>query len=109
MLEFLFWLFAIGAVFSYFIYPIILKILAHLRPLPGRNETQEITPYHPKLSLIVTAYNEHGRIRDKIENTLQVKFDSTRLELIVASDCSDDGTDNIVLEYADRGVRLVRA
>jgi cellulose synthase/poly-beta-1,6-N-acetylglucosamine synthase-like glycosyltransferase len=109
MLEFLFWLFAIGAVFSYFIYPIILKILAHLRPIPDPVDIQESEATRPTLSLIVTAYNEQGRIRDKIENTLQVKFDSTRLELIVASDCSDDGTDDIVGEYADRGVRLVRA
>src|SRR5690606_5281565 len=52
-------------------------------------------------------YNEEARIREKIENTLMVRFDPTRLELIVASDCSDDKTDDIVREYADRGVRLV--
>jgi hypothetical protein len=27
MLEFLFWFFALGSVFSYFIYPLILKLL----------------------------------------------------------------------------------
>ena len=61
------------------------------------------------VTLIVTAYNEERRIREKIENTLAIDFDSSRLELIVASDCSEDATDAIVAEYADRGVRLVRA
>lgn len=108
MLEFLFWLFALGSVFSYFIYPLILKVL----PQPHRRNilSGDHEPSKPLfLSLIVTAYNEEARIREKIENTLQVRFDPTRLELIVASDCSDDKTDDIVREYAGRGVRLVRA
>lgn len=108
MLVLLFWLFALGSVFSYFIYPIILKILVRTRKQPERENTTDTTePLH--FSLIVTAYNEEGRIREKIENTLKIQFDRARLELIVASDCSEDATDNIVREYADRGVRLVRA
>lgn len=106
MLEFLFWFFALGSVFSYFIYPLILKLL--IRPSQDLMTLQE-QPKPLFLSLIVTAYNEENRIRDKIENTLKVRFDSDRLELIVASDCSEDATDDIVREYADRGVRLVRA
>lgn len=108
MFEFLFWLFALGSLFSYFIYPLILKLLAQT----SHKAAPSLTPDTQKplyLSLIVTAYNEEHRIREKIENTLKVRFDPTRLELIVASDCSDDNTDNIVREYADRGVRLVRA
>jgi glycosyltransferase involved in cell wall biosynthesis len=108
MFEFLFWLFALGSLFSYFIYPLILKLLSQT----SHKAATSLTPDTQKplfLSLIVTAYNEEHRIREKIENTLKVRFDPTRLELIVASDCSDDNTDNIVREYADRGVRLVRA
>lgn len=105
MLEFLFWFFALGSVFSYFIYPLILKLLAQTRQAVVAQEP----PKPLFLSLIVTAYNEEARIREKIENTLSVKFDAARLELIVASDCSDDATDDIVREYAHRGVRLVRA
>ncbi len=63
----------------------------------------------PKVSLIVTAYNEERRIREKIENSLSLDYDRHKLEVIVASDCSDDLTDDIVREYEDRGVRLVRA
>lgn len=108
MLEFLFWLFALGSLFSYFIYPIILKVLDGIYSKPLRQSPTE-TAAPLTLSLIVTAYNEEARIREKIENTLKVHFEPARLELIVASDCSDDATDDIVREYADRGVRLVRA
>jgi len=60
-------------------------------------------------TLIVTVYNEKDRIRQKLKNLLELDFDPERLELIIASDSSDDGTDEIVQEYAEQGVKLVRA
>jgi glycosyltransferase involved in cell wall biosynthesis len=57
--------------------------------------------------LIVTAHNEEGRIREKIENCLQLTYPD--LELIIASDASTDGTDGIVGDYANNGVLLARA
>ena len=62
----------------------------------------------PRVSFIVAARNEERRIRDKIENTLNQDYPVERLEIIVASDCSTDRTDEIVGVYSDR-VRLVRA
>ena len=107
MLTSLFWLAGIAAVYSYFLYPLVLKIVAMTRGIQTVQPMQSATPIF--MTLIVTAYNEEKRIREKIENTLAIHFDNYRLELIVASDCSEDATDSIVSEYADRGVRLVRA
>ncbi|MDB6063078.1 MAG: glycosyl transferase [Verrucomicrobiaceae bacterium] len=103
MTKFLFWLFAILSIYSYFLYPFVLMLLSRNRSVISPHLTGEV----PKLSLIVTAYNENGRIRQKIENSLAIDFPG--VEIIVASDCSSDDTDAIVNEYADRGVRLVRA
>jgi glycosyltransferase involved in cell wall biosynthesis len=61
------------------------------------------------LSLIITAHNEEDRIREKLENTLELDYPRERLEIIVASDFSTDATDSIVGSYASRGIRLVRA
>ncbi len=107
MLSFLFWIFGIAAIYSYFLYPFVLKTIAIIRGVHTLRPQTLVEPV--SISLIVTAYNEQGRIREKIENTLAIQFDAARLELIVASDCSEDATDAIVNEYADRGVRLVRA
>ena len=63
----------------------------------------------PHVSFIITAYNEAARIAKKIENTLALSYPSEKFEIIVASDCSSDETDNIVESYAGRGVKLVRA
>ncbi|MCK5661850.1 MAG: glycosyltransferase, partial [Thiotrichaceae bacterium] len=63
----------------------------------------------PALSLIITVHNEAGRIREKLENTLQIDYPSELLEIIIASDFSTDETESIVESYAEKGIRLVRA
>jgi len=92
--------------YSYFFYPLILKLIPQRRvssvPVPEEHGL-------PALSLIITAHNEAGRIREKLENTLELDYPQDRLEVIVASDFSTDATDSIVAGYAARGVRLVRA
>ncbi|MEX1032217.1 MAG: glycosyltransferase family 2 protein [Cellvibrionaceae bacterium] len=107
MLVFAFWLLLVCAAYSYFIYPLCLLLLAwRQHRVPEADDGQ---PLEVSLSLIITAYNEASRIRDKLDNALALDFDKSRLEVIVASDCSDDGTDDIVREYGERGIRLVRA
>jgi len=61
----------------------------------------------PSVSLIVAAYNEERGIREKLENALALDYPPEKLEILVGSDGSDDGTDEIVAEYAARGVRLL--
>lgn len=104
MLTLLFWLLLFLAVYSYFIYPVVLSVLSSVRP---RASAPAVPAVLPSMSLIVTAYNEHGRIREKLDNCLAIDYPS--LEIIIASDCSSDDTDDIVREYAGHGVKLVRA
>lgn len=109
---YLFWFFSIAAIYSYFLYPILLKLLVILYSPRSKGELANLAANQSEpivMSLIVTAFNEEARIREKIENSLALNFDAARLEIIVASDCSSDSTDSIVKEYADRGVSLVRA
>lgn len=105
MLVLLFWLLLFAAFYSYFIYPLILKLLTGRAEIVGSSNTSDNVTY----SLIVTVYNEKHRIESKLKNLLELEFDSDRLELIIASDSSDDGTDDIVSTYAEKGIRLVRA
>ncbi|MDK8464274.1 glycosyltransferase family 2 protein [Marinobacter sp. SS13-12] len=104
MLVFLFWFAAVGALFSYFIYPLILRFMPRRA---GAEKSHAPTSNPQAVSLIVTAHNEAHRIREKIENCLALDYPD--LEIIVASDASSDDTDRIVLEYEDRGVKLARA
>ena len=58
---------------------------------------------------MIAAYNEDDVIERKLENALALDYPRDRLRILVASDASSDGTDEIVRGFADRGVELVRA
>jgi len=62
----------------------------------------------PSISLIIAAHNEEGVIAEKLRNTLRIDYPADRLEVVVASDASDDRTDRIVRGFAGSGMRLVR-
>ncbi|NIR48999.1 glycosyltransferase family 2 protein [candidate division KSB1 bacterium] len=61
----------------------------------------------PSVSMIIAAYNEESSIAEKLDSVLELDYPKDRLEIIVASDGSDDGTEAIVSMYADCGVRLL--
>jgi cellulose synthase/poly-beta-1,6-N-acetylglucosamine synthase-like glycosyltransferase len=60
------------------------------------------------VSFVISAYNEADVIRDKIANALALDYPASAREIVVISDCSNDGTDEIVREFAWRGVKLAR-
>ena len=104
-MVFLFYIFLLLCIYSYFIYPLILKAT----PVRRSDEAQACMDEPRTLSLIITVHNEEDRIRSKLENTLALEYPPEHLEVIVASDFSTDTTDSIVESYADRNIRLVRA
>jgi len=81
-------------------YPIVLAVLSKLLAKAVRRE--DITP---DVSLVISAYNEQNIIREKLENTLALDYPKEKLEVIVASEATD-GTNDIVRQYADRGIIL---
>lgn len=103
-MEPLFWLCAVAATYSYFWYPALLLIL------PPR-KTKGGLPAIPvrKVAIVVAARNEAAKIVEKLDNTLALERAGVELDLMVASDASDDATDSIVRSYADKGIRLVRS
>jgi len=93
---------AIGVVvYIYVGYPLALAVL---RSVSGR-QSRWTDAYAPLVTLIIPAYNEAKVIREKIENSLRLEYPGDRLEIVVASDGSDDGTNEIVREYESRGVK----
>lgn len=102
-LRTLFWLFVAGSVYSYVLYPLTLLVL----PRRGARPAESPAGATPKVTLVIACRNESTRLRHKLDNALAVDYPA--LEVLVASDASDDGSDDIVREYAGRGVRLVRS
>ena len=84
-------------------YPVLLRILTLTRHPESYGKRDSL----PSVALIITVHNEADIIEKKLANTLELDYPANLLEMVVASDCSDDGTDEIVGRYAERGVRLL--
>jgi cellulose synthase/poly-beta-1,6-N-acetylglucosamine synthase-like glycosyltransferase len=101
--EILFWL-CIGAMLhTYLLYPLTLRLL------PRRYVTPPVMPETdwPRAAVLIPAYNEEKVIGAKVENALALDYPTDRLEILVGSDGSTDQTDQIVLGFRDRRLRLV--
>ncbi len=90
MLAALFWVSAGLIVYTHLGYPLALRALLSLR----RRPTLEPGTWEelPRVSLIVAAYDEEEVIAAKVANALALDYPRERLELIVASDGSNDAT-----------------
>lgn len=97
--------------YAYFGYPLCLLLISVFKKSirPNDYELRAINYQLPSSTFIITAYNEEKLIRKKIENTLSQDYPSKKLEIIIASDCSTDGTDEIVQSFKDQGVQLIKA
>jgi cellulose synthase/poly-beta-1,6-N-acetylglucosamine synthase-like glycosyltransferase len=100
----MFWASVLFVFYAYIGYPLLLMMIGVFRNRPVRK-----APNHPRVSLVITAYNEEKRIREKLENTLRQDYPCERIDIVVASDCSTDGTDDLVRSYGPSGVRLIRS
>ena len=61
----------------------------------------------PLMTVIITAYNEEKRIREKILNTLELVYLKDKLQIIIASDGSTDSTNQIVEEFKNKNIELL--
>ncbi len=89
--------------YTYIGYPALLVLVAlfRRRTLPEPGHTRSI-------SVLIAAYNEEAHIGRKIEQTLALDYPAEKMEIVVVSDGSSDGTDAVVGAVADPRVRLVR-
>src|SRR5688500_15595548 len=99
----IFWSSAAALGYTYVGYPLLLLVVGRLRTRPVRRAA-----FEPHVTVIITAYNEERDLAAKLENTLALDYPQDKLEIIVASDCSADRTDEIARSFAARGVRLHR-
>ena len=88
--------------FAYFGYPFSLYILALFS-----NKRVQRASFLLEVTLIITAYNEGKRIRNKLENTLALEYPKEKLQIIVASDGSTDQTNEIVRNYHKNKIELL--
>lgn len=105
-LIFCFWTCLAGAAYAYVGYPLTIYAAACLfgrrRATPAAADESL-----PTATLLIAAYNEADVIGERVENALRPDYPAGKLEILIATDGCDDGTNEIVSRYASRGVRLL--
>lgn len=90
--------------YAYAGYPLLLAVVALVRRRPA---PAAVPLRWPELSVTVPVHNEARTIADTLECLLALDYPARR-QILVVSDASTDGTDEIVSRFATRGVELLR-
>src|SRR5208282_4328794 len=88
---------ALWLAYVYAGYPLLLALVAlrrRVRPLIS-NE------FLPPVTVMIAAHNEEKDLGWKIAETLGWDYPADKLDVLVASDASDDSTDEVVRRLAD--------
>lgn len=116
VLAIVFWSCAGLIAYSYIGYPVVLFLLATVVQrvrdfryivFRGERRSRPDAAELPAVTMVVAAYNEEEVIREKIENTFALDYPKDKLEVLIGSDGSSDRTNEIVREYAGRGITLI--
>ena len=102
MSEFIFWSSVATLVYAYGGFSLLIILVGWLRRRKVRQK-----PITPRISLIIPVWNEQEAIASRLDNALALDYPKNSLEIIVASDGSDDRTHEIVSKYAKQGVKLL--
>src|SRR6266852_6227918 len=88
---------ALWLIYIYAGYPLALAIMAFWRRVRPVFSEEKI----PSVSVLIAARNEEKDIGWKLIETLAWDYPAEKSEVLVASDASDDATDEIVCRFAD--------
>jgi len=100
--EFGFW-FAVGVlVYTYVGFSALVVVMAGFKKRHVRKKEIQ-----PSVTLIVAAWNEEKVIGDRIQNALEMDYPAEQLQIIIASDGSDDQTVEIATSYDDKRVSVL--
>jgi biofilm PGA synthesis N-glycosyltransferase PgaC len=100
-------LFSIGIIWLVYVwvgYPLMLGLLALVR----RVHPKTADDYEPTVSVLFSARNEAKDIGWKLKQTLSWNYPHDKLQVLVASDASDDGTDDVIRAVEDPRLAFVR-
>ncbi|WP_288367347.1 glycosyltransferase family 2 protein [uncultured Marinobacter sp.] len=101
---FIFWFSFFLLFYIYFGYPLAVKALTAVRFRPI-NKSED---HQPTVSILVAAYNEAKDIEATLRNKIALDYPADQMEILVISDESEDGTDQIVERVAEESPVTVR-
>lgn len=104
--EIVFWISLYLIIHCYLIFPLTLPFLSEFFK---RKHQAFSGKFQPKVSILISAFNEEGIIEKKIQNLLELDYPKEKLEILIGDDGSIDRTAEIILKYKEQGIRLIQA
>ncbi len=101
VVEVLFWASAGAIAWTHVGYPVAASLVSRVRERPVRRED-----VLPSVTVVVAAWNEERVIERRLENLLALDYPAELLRIVVASDASEDRTDELVEAVAGREARV---
>lgn len=92
-MKLVFWASVVLVAYAYVGYVALLWVRARLNPRPAMRGR-----YEPFVSLVMVVRNEQGVLEHKIRNLLALDYPPEKLQIVVVSDGSTDGTEAILRE-----------
>lgn len=104
VLEVWFWICTACVLYAYFLYPVLIGFVAHLRGRP----VCPVGRFSGSISIVLAAYNEESCIDQRLDQLTKLLAASGRDgEVIVVSDGSTDGTAMLARRHTARRVRVL--
>ena len=79
--------------YTYFLYPLMLSILAKGKKIEGEEYAENELP---KIAIVFAAYNEEKVIEAKMKNLATINYPTHLLEIHIGLDHPDDATASII-------------
>ena len=98
----LFWSSVALIAYTYFGYPAWLLVRRKWKSAPVHR-----APVLPSISLVMVVRNEAEVLQRKLRNLLSLNYPAELCEIVIVSDGSSDGTEQLLREYASNRIRAV--
>ena len=100
-LELVFWVCLLVGLYPYVIYPLCIALLRSVCARPVR--AASVTP---AVTVVISAHNEALHIAGTVRNKLSQDYPPELLDVMVVSDASTDGTDEVMKRLASQELRV---
>ena len=100
-MKIVFWLSLMGILYTYAVYPLVMWMLARLRPRPWKSAS-----INPSVSVVLAVHNGLDRLAGKIDHLLSLDYSNIE-EIIIVSDGSTDGTAELLMNLQSSSIKTI--
>src|SRR6202167_4028777 len=100
-MKWVFWASAVVIAYAYVGYSLLLWVRSWWSPRPVMRGTDT-----PAVSAVMVVRNEEAAIGPKLQNLLTLEYPAEKLEVVVVSDGSNDGTAAVLAEFEKNDYRV---